>query len=215
MAKTILITRPNHEVTTNYLFYWSQTIINFCVNRGSNLIDLDGKRANKTELEHVVSKTRPKLLILNGHGNEKTVTGHDNQPIVIAGKNDSLLSSAIAFVRACRCALELGPKSIKSGAKAVIGYSDDFVFPVDDRHISNPLTDVDAGTFLEASNQVAISLLKGHTVLESNERSKGYYKKAISKFSNSDATSDQASLVPYLVWDYQHQVCLGDLQATI
>jgi len=215
MTKTILITRPNHEVTTRYLYYWSQKIIELCNKNGRKLIDLKGKRANKKEVEGVILKTKPTLIILNGHGNEEIVTGFDNEPIIIVGENENLLSFAISFIRACRCAVKLGSVSIKAGAKSFIGYSDDFIFPVDEQYISKPLLDKDAGIFLEASNQVAISLPKSHTTYESNERSKNYFKKEINKLADSDATSDQATLVPYLLWDYQHQVCLGDSKATI
>lgn len=215
MTKTVLITRPNHEITTSYLFYWSEKIIQACNQSGDKLIDLRGKRANKKEVESIAQKTKPNLFIFNGHGNEKTVTGFDNEPIITAGENDQLLCLGILFIRACRCAIKLGPACIKHGARAFIGYTDDFVFPVDEQYITKPLLDRDAGIFLEASNQVAIALIKGHTSSESDEKSKNLFKKAINEFSSSDAPRDQASLVPFLLWDYQHQVCLGDQKATV
>jgi hypothetical protein len=51
----------------------------------------------------------------------------------------------------------------------------DFIFCHDLDKISRPLEDKTAKLFLEPSNQVAISLLKGNTSGRSSERSKIFF----------------------------------------
>lgn len=88
----MLITRPNHDMTTNYLYYWSQKLIDFATRRSIWVVDLAKKRANAKEFASVVKKVRPPLIVINGHGNSSMVTGYDDEPLVIAGKNDGLLN---------------------------------------------------------------------------------------------------------------------------
>jgi len=77
----MLITRPNHDITTNYLFYWSTLLIEQAKKSGKVVTDLNQKRANAKEFASVVKKTRPAMIVLNGHGDHSTVTGYDNEPV--------------------------------------------------------------------------------------------------------------------------------------
>ena len=40
-------------------------------------------------------------------------------------------------------------------------------------------------------------------------------KQNIQKLTLSSATKEDAELIPYLTWNYLHQVCLGNIEATI
>lgn len=211
----MLITRPNHDITTNYLYYWSQPLIDCARKHKHSVIDLSKKRANTKELTSVIQKIHPSCIVLNGHGNGSTVTGYDNEPLITAGTNSLILKSAVVYARSCQSAKELGPESIHDGCKAYIGYDDDFVFMVEEEKISRPLADKTARLFLDASNQVVISLLKGHTAKESNRRSKEKYKRTIQSLMTSDAKKEDNELIPLLIWDYSHQVCLGDSESII
>jgi len=77
MNSYLLITRPNHDITTNYLYYWSQKIIDEADKKGVKTVDLRGKRANKKEFTSIINKIRPRFVVLNGHGDNKSVTGFD------------------------------------------------------------------------------------------------------------------------------------------
>lgn len=204
----MLITRPNHDVTTNYLFYWSAVLITQAQKSKRHVVDLAKKRANAKEFASVVKKTKPGIIVINGHGNEMVVTGYDNEPLVESGKNQHLFNRSIVFARSCQSAAKLGPESIKSGCKAYIGYDDDFVFVTENDKEAKPLKDKTAQLFIEPSNQVVISLLKGHSASESNLRSKEMYKRTIRKLMTSASPKEDVELIPNLVWDYHHQVCL-------
>lgn len=206
----MLITRPNHDLPTNYLYYWSQELIDLAKKRGNSVIDLAKERANAKELTSVIKKVHPSLIVLNGHGNSSIVGGYDDEPLIIAGKNDALLNKAIVYARSCKSGDKLGPASIISGCRAYIGYDDDFVFVTETDKLTRPLKDKTAKFFLEPSNYIVVSLLKGHSIKDADLRSKKLMRQNIQKFVTSAASKEESDLVPYLLWNYTHQVCLGD-----
>lgn len=206
----MLVTRPNHDLTTTYLFFWSELLIKQAKIGNEPVIDLAGKKANIKEFTSVIKKKHPGLIVINGHGNDDIVTGYDNEPLIQAGKNQTLLKNAVVFARSCRSAKILGPVSVDSGCIAYIGYDDDFVFVTEKGKLSSPLEDKTAQLFLEPSNHVVISLLKKQTPQDANNRSKKLFKQNIQKLTTSAATKEDKQLIPYLVWDYIHQVCLEE-----
>lgn len=128
MIEKLVITRPDHELTTNYLSNWSQIIILEAKRRNVQVVDLKRERANRREFESVISKTQPIFIILNGHGNDTMVTGHENLPLVEAGVNEQSLKGTITYAISCRSAKRLGKKAVKTGARAYIGYDDNRAF---------------------------------------------------------------------------------------
>lgn len=211
----MLITRPNHDITTNYLYLWSKVVIDCAKKFKKDIIDLVGKRANYKEFNSIVKKVSPSLLFLNGHGDEETVTGFDNEPLVRLSENLDILSGKIVYARSCSSAKILGKEAVKNGCKAYLGYDDDFVFMVSDDHILRPLMDKIAEIFLKPSNQVVVSLIKGNMAGEADAKSKELFKKNIQQLMVSTVPKEQKDLIPYLLWDYNHQVCLGDMKARI
>jgi len=205
----MIITRPDHDVTTNYLYHWSKPLIS-AAGRRHKVIDLAKKRANASELASIIKKVGPTLIVFNGHGDESTVTGFDNEPLIKAGKNHGILKGSTVYARSCRSAKILGPRCIRSRCRAYLGYDDDFVFFIEEEKITHPLEDKTAKLFLEPSNHVVISLLKGHSAGDSNSRSKELFKRVIQSLATSSAPRESADLVPYLIWDYIHQVCLEE-----
>jgi len=126
-----------------------------------------------------------------------------------------VLKNKIVYARSCISAKILGKESIKNGCNAYIGYDDEFVFSIEIDKITRPLEDKTAEVFLKPSNSIAISLLKGNTVSEANNRSKEMIKKQIRESMTSNAKSDQKELIPLLLWNYDHQVSLGDQNARL
>jgi len=213
MNKTLLITRPKYDVTVHYLFYWSKKIIELAQEKGVIVWNLEGKRANCKEVESMLIKKEPSLVFFNGHGDDDCITGQDDEMLLIVGKNEELLKSKIAHALSCRSGKKLGSESIKKGAIGYIGYDDDFYFVFDPDKISTPLRDGVARLFLEPSNQVMICLIKGHSIRHAHERSKKIFINNARELVNSE--SEQSYLIPYLLWDMQHQVCLGDKNASL
>ena len=213
MMKTLLITRPKHDITTHYLFYWSHELIDLAKEKGFSVLDLADKRANVKEFNSMVRKHEPSFVFINGHGDENMVCGQDNEILVEAGKNEDIFSSKIIYALSCKSAKILGRKSIEKGALVYIGYEDDFIFFRDNEKISRPLEDKTAALFLEPSNQLVRSILKGHSAEDASNRSKNKFYENI-KFLLSSESSD-GFLVPWLLWDLKNQVCLGKKDAVI
>jgi len=211
----MLITRPNHDITTDYLYFWSINLIDFANKVGLSIVDLSKKRANFKEFISVIKKVKPKLIVINGHGDESSITGYNNEILLDLRSDLKLLRDKIVYARSCSSAEKLGRKSIKEGCRAYLGYDDDFVFMVSEDKITRPLEDKVAGLFLEPANYLVILLLKGHSAHEANRRSKERYKQNILKLMASSSTQEERELIPFLARDYLHQVNLGDVNATI
>ncbi len=213
MNKILLITRPRHDATVHYLFHWSKEIIALAKEKGITVLDLEGKRANYKEVASMLQKKEPSLVFFNGHGDDDCIMGNDNEVLVAVGKNEELLASKIVYALSCRSGKGLGRKSIQDGAIGYIGYDNDFIFIIDETKINDPLRDKTAELFLRPSNQVMVCLLKGHNIKYSHERSKRIFRESARKVANSE--SQDSYLIPYLLWDMQHQVCLGNQDACL
>lgn len=215
MNSCFLITRPNHDITTNYLYYWSTKIIAEADKKGFEVIDLKNKRASKKEFVSVMNKTQPSLVVLNGHGNEEGVAGFDNEILIQVRDNERILNEKISYIVSCRSAKTLGPACIRQGAKAYIGYEDDFTFLINETKITKPLEDKTAEFFLEPSNQIAISLLKGNSAGNSYQKSQEFFRRNIRQSLTSETSGSDKENVPFLLWNMKHQVCLGDQKASL
>lgn len=213
--RTILITRPNYDYTTRYLSLWAEKIKDFALSRGDSVLDLDGVRANKKEFESVNRKKSPSFIFLNGHGDRNFVCGQDNQILIEAGKNEEVLKSKIVYALACKSGQELGLKSIDKGAVAYIGYREDFIFMITTEKRTRPLEDKTAALFLDPSNQIANSLLKGNSVEESSRKSRSFFIRNIQKLLTSQSASEETAAVRYLYWDMKNQGYYGNGDAVI
>lgn len=209
-AGSILITRPEHDATTRYISRWNQCVIDEAERRGVDVFDLRKEGATRKEFVSRVSKLRPSLILLNGHGNEDTVTGHDNEPLVSAAENPGVLHGAITYALSCRSAAQLGKVVITESQTAFIGYQEDFIFVHDQTKIGKPLEDEIARPFMESSNHVAISLLKGHTCVEASERSREMFRRNVRQLLSSQTSEESLLAARALWWDTSYQVCLGD-----
>lgn len=213
--KKLLITRPEHDPGTRYLSHWGKKVIQAAEEKGVDVIDLNQNKAVRTEFEGRVRKTNPSLVILNGHGTEDCVMGHDNQVLVKAGENEALLKNKITYAIACDSAKYLGQSCVDEHT-AYIGYEKLFIFNADSRYLNRPLEDQRAKRFLDPTNQVPLLLLKGHSAQEASTRSKESFKKIIlSLLTSANTDPDSLEDVKDLIWDMQYQVCLGNGNARI
>ncbi len=215
MPNNIIITRPEHDPATRYLSYWSTNFIKLAQKKGHCVTDLKRNKATKKEFEGRVKKLNPSFVFLNGHGSTNCVTGHDNEPLVQVNKNDKILKNRVTYAVSCDSAKKLGLKCADKNT-AYIGYNQAFVFNLNRKYLKDPLRDKRAGQFLEASNKVPIALIKGHTAKEASEISKNCFKNKIQKLlPRINDNPDKLEDVKDLFWDMNHQVCLGNGNATI
>ncbi|OGF38218.1 hypothetical protein A2482_04090 [Candidatus Falkowbacteria bacterium RIFOXYC2_FULL_48_21] len=207
MSHSLLVTRPNFDLTTRYISAWAKKVIDFAKEKGVKVFDLDRARANRKEFESMVKRNNPAIIFLNGHGDYDVVDGQDNETLVRAGENEKMLCAKVVYALSCRSGKILGPSSIERGAEAYIGYTEDFIFLYDDEKRTRPEQDKTVEMFLEPSNQVVVSLLKNHTPMEACNNAKRAFSKRIGKLLTSNSTDLGGAAVKYLIWDRHNLVC--------
>lgn len=212
----ILVTRPKHEVTTNYLYFFAEeAITELKKNPTLNIIDLKGDRANKKEFQGIVKKVKPVLIYFNGHGSDEAITGHNNEELVGINDGEESLYGKVVYALSCNSAKKLGAHSVSKGTKAYLGYMDKFIFCYQGECITRPLSDGTARMFLGPSNRLIISLGKGNSAQTAYKKSQKEFKRNISKIMSSKSPQTDTSFLPWMVWDMKCQVCLGDGGAKI
>ena len=213
MPNKILVTRPQYDAGTYYLFHYASLYIKLAESKGYQVLDLDGKRANKKELTSIIKKMNPKLVCFNGHGNYDLIAGDNGETLVKVNDNESLLAGIIISVLACGSGKNLGLACINNNTLAFIAYKEEFIFYYNNQGTSTPMNDKRAKLFLEPANVIVNSLLKGHTVQAAYEKSQQLYVKNIQKVLASN--SSEGYLARYLFWDMRNQVCLGNKDASL
>ena len=213
MAKTYLVTRPEHDDTTHYLSKWCEETITLARNKGLKVLDLHREKAVRKEFEERIDKLSPNLIVLNGHGDADKVTGNNKEPILVAGDNEGLLRDKIVYAISCSSAKLLGPKSIEKGTINYSGYDDDFIFFYDPDNMTKPLSDETAKLFLEHSNLFIESMIKGNTIRESKQRAENKLRENIVHLSSSSSTD--SNLIRFLWWDLVHFVSHGNQDIAI
>jgi len=217
MNKSLLITRPNHDPTTNYLYYWSKIVIKIAKEKGFAIMDLYGKKANKDTLESYIRLRNPKFLFFNGHGSASIIAGYDDEILI----EDSLVCKSLLcdktiYSRSCKSAAVLEKIMVTKGkAAAFIGYIKNFGFLTRNGFETKPLEDTAARIVLEPSNLIPIAILKGNTAQEANDRSKSEMRKILFKSLSSEASEEERHSAPLLLSNISNQVLLGNPKATI
>lgn len=211
MSNSILVTRPNYDITTNYLFYWTEPFLLFSKKHDITAYDLYGSKATRVNFESYHAKRRPKLIFLNGHGSSDVITGQDDEVLITNTDRDlSKYRNCIFYARSCQSANNLGVSLVKNGVSAFIGYREDFIFFRNEKFSTKPLKDPIAKYFLEPSNLVMSTLIKGNSVKEADKRSKRSMKKNLLKLLTSTSSADERDMAPYLWSNIRAQVVLGD-----
>ncbi|MDD5626439.1 MAG: hypothetical protein PHW01_00270 [Patescibacteria group bacterium] len=135
--------------------------------------------------------------------------------MVEVGENEVLLQNRITYAVSCSSAKVLGKKVCAHNKASFIGYKDSFILNIDRNFLNHPLKDKRAERFLDPSNKVAISLIKGHTTKEASENSKKAFKTEIVSLLTHSKDSNDLEDAKDLFWNMNHQVCLGDKNARI
>lgn len=211
----LIVTRPKHDITTKYISTWAKEIIFFAGSKKVDVVDLVKEKANKNDFEGRISKLEPKAIFLNGHGSDDCVCGHNDEILVKAGDNHNFLQGKITYALSCSSGKKLGPEVAVDKKSVYIGYDDDFIFVTDHKYVARPAEDPKAKPFMESSNQVMFSLLKGNTAKESSDKSKNKFVRHVRSLSSSLADPDSLQVAQCLWWNARHQVCMGNEDAKL
>jgi len=181
MKKGLIITLPQSDDVTEYLAVFSKPIIEECKRRSIKFHELKKEKANKIEFESSLRGYDYNFVVLNGHGEENCVTGHQCKEIIVKGDNDALLSGRITYARSCWAAAGLGTCYDSDEVGCFVGYNIPFMFLIDTTRETNPIKDKIAEVFFETSNRFPIGIIKGQTTKQANDNSKKSMLKEIKK----------------------------------
>lgn len=208
MKRGLVITLPRYDDTTEYLSQFSQQIEKEANDKGVEIKKLKDKEATREEFEKIIKKLDYKMIVFNGHGSNDGINGYKDE-IVKVGENEGLLRERIVYARSCNAAVKLGEECTKDTKEGCfIGYNRPFQFYVDIKWTTNPLKDNTAKLFLEPSNLVPISIIKGNSAFNADENSKRQTLKNIKKILRS-SNAESFKIAEALWNNYDGQVLLG------
>jgi len=176
LISPILVGRCDCDEHVKFPFYWCEEIINKSEQLGIKVIDLKKENFSELKFKKNIEEQNPKLILLNGHGDEFSAMGYNKEPVLIVNKNDYLLKEKIAHVLSCKTGAFLGQSAIDKGCKGYIGYHGQFRFWSID---NEPTKDGISRLFMEAVNIVALTLIEGGGIEKAYEESQGIYDKYI------------------------------------
>jgi len=202
MSKSLLVTRPNHDMITNYMCEWSDHVISTAREKLISVYDLKGRKANRNQVQSYLKARQPNLVFLNGHGNDSVVCGYNDE--VIFDKT-SPVASTMVYARSCNAGRTLGSKLAKQGA-TFIGYKRKFILGYLPEKTTNPKRDQIATYFLKPSNLVVTTLIKGHTAQIAHQRSLKAMYKNFRKMLSSNATNEERYAARWLWSNLKCQV---------
>lgn len=210
MNKILLVTRPKYDDGTEYLSCYAQLVLNEAENKGIIKKDFEGKNANREEVLKFIHKKNPKLLFINGHGDKNCLYGHEDKEI-FSPKDSEILKKKIIYARACNAGENFGKEIVKEGG-SFIGYKYSFSFWMNEKWSTKPLNDNIAKLYLEPSNEVVISLIKGKKVSESDNKSKKMMVENMKKILKMEEKKEPGAMgMLQVLWtNFEGQVVYGE-----
>lgn len=216
MQKGLLITCPEHDDGTAYLTYFSRPIIEEALNKSIKTKKVNDENLNMKDFSEIIGKLDYRLVVFNGHGSPDSIFGYKDNIIIKVGENDNYLKEKIVYARACNAGLLLGPNCMNKAEKGCfIGYNLPFVFFMDEKWTTKPHNDKIANLFLEPSNLVPISIIKGHTSLESHKNAKRQMLKTMRSLLKNKQEQETPFYLEALWNNYKGQVIFGDNSAKL
>ncbi|MFA5797607.1 MAG: hypothetical protein WC916_06270 [Candidatus Woesearchaeota archaeon] len=166
----------------------------------------DGKNAVRDEIHKFLLKKDPKFLFLNGHGNKDSIEGTKGN-IIFDTTDKDLFKGKMVYARSCLLGQNFGKEIFQHNDGCFIGYVNPFIFFIDDTQ-SHPSRDKIAGYYLEPSNEIALSIIKGNSAQESHDRGRKAMLKNMKKLLLEE--NHPAGVVEALWNNFDGQVLFGD-----
>lgn len=212
----ILFVRPCHDDVISYLYYYSDELVRLSNSKGFKTLNKEKEQANATVVGGIISVNKPEFIMFNGHGNERCICGHNDEIIIGMGKGCdlSLLNNKITYSLSCSSASKLGEK-VGNDKTTFIGYTDDFALAMDTNCQASIKRDNIAKFFLEPSNLLVKSILKGNSVDEAVNKAKELMKSNISKLRTTNSFLNATDYIPYLFNNYMVLKAHGNVNARL
>ncbi|MBI2675729.1 MAG: hypothetical protein HYX24_04685 [Candidatus Aenigmarchaeota archaeon] len=211
----MFITLPDFDLVTSYASAWSAEVIDIAERNGMKITAINGRNVTKSSIETNIKSKNPKFLSFVGHGSDTVICGHDNEPLIVLGENESLLASKIVHAFTCSSAARLGKECNSS---AFIGYGDLFWLYMDRNRTAKPLEDELARPFMESAIEAPRQLAKKKTAGEAFAESQRKYQKWIDELtlSSSKHTAEELQVIlPLLHFNKNCQMLHGNPHARV
>ena len=139
----ILIGRCECDEMVAFPFFWAEDLIPYARERKFDIVDLKRKRFCKEQVKKHIEDKNPTLIFLNGHGDENSVRGYNQEPVITLYENDYLLKGKTAHILSCDNGKFLAQSCIDKGCKGFLGYDGLFHIETDynpkkDEHLQSP-----------------------------------------------------------------------------
>lgn len=156
-----------------------------------------------------LSAPQSDIIIGVGHGDKDSFTGQNESVIIEVGRyNPREVKGKMIKLLSCQTGVALGPDLVKNGAKAFLGYIDDYVWVMDSDLAFTPWADKLAATSLLPVVDELNALLDGKTAREAFEIERaGYLQNAM--------VEEDDLIKACLNFNYKNAVLLGDPAATV
>jgi hypothetical protein len=185
--------------------------LSYMRSRGINVSDLLGERATRSNAIADINSRDPLFILGEGHGSPSNFSGH-NKEIIFQVCNCSELKDRVVYLLSCEAGAQLGPDTIRKGARAFIGYKKPFVWIM--ATTGDPLADPYGKGAFEPVLELIYKLADGRIAGEAYNASMDKWNQWIDHWSRS--TDPTAPLVlQTLINNRDCQVLLGDQNATI
>ncbi len=208
----MIITCPDYDDVTKVFFEYSKEVKQLTHQKGIALKELNIQDANQDNFKKVLEKLDYSFVFLNGHGNGCVVAGNKGEIILSDKINFLEFGKRICYCRSCGSAKKLGVDIVKDGG-VFIGYNKPFKFYISEKNINNPLGDEVTKLFLNPSNIVSKTIIKGQSAYEADDRGKKAILKNINRVLKDNVFSLQIAVD---LWNnYNSQVVHGDSELKI
>jgi hypothetical protein len=182
---------------------------------GLTLIEAQKNEANKGPIWEILESSNPIFVNGVGHGSTTIYTGDDEHNYVFSIQECSILAGRVIYLNSCYTAVELGPESVSQGAIAYAGYKVAWAWFSDDLD-ADPYDVYHAEPFWRSSNEFPISLIRGYSVEESEQKCIAEYDRWIEIYE-TERVSDPiaAEVIKFLISDRDGLTVFGDKTATV
>jgi len=206
-----LVMRPNYERATEYIYHWSTPYILKSQQLGTSVTDLAGDNATRAQFVQAVQNN--KLLVMQGHGSETTLTGQHYAPILEMKDEGALLEGTVIYALSCLTGAQLAAYEVaNNGVVCYLGYFEPFQFFTTTN--STPLNDPAAAPFFQSSHAFWSALLDGATTGKSYTYSQEEFARNIEEWQQS-ADASAPFIAAALLWDKDCQELHGAQDATV
>jgi len=203
------MTIPCFESATIFGYWWLSQAIPQAVDRGFTVSALKMDDAVRAKFDKQVLLSDPELVHGVGHGNESVFTGQNLDILLESCVNDDSMAGRIVYLLSCMTARRLGATMVSKGAKAYMGYYEDFIWG----DLEFPPGGYYHGIFMDLSNLIVGGLLCGDSVSTVYSRCMARYNAWVDYLSTLEDDPYIGSIIQYLINDFENLAVYGDVNA--